>query len=436
MSIYRMEGAFDLPDGKAMFDALNDGRLIVSDGAQVLVETQVGSRHFSNLGTIQTGTPDLLRVSPGGTKVALGSYQNQRIFVFPVANVHALTSFEADNFDAEWVDEHLLAISAGSFPGSDGPVVTVLDTMKGTHRVLVQNIGSGSGGVTVDRSGNLYVGNGYDATTPQATGTIKAYGRSSWREALSQGRVMDFATEGTEVADLLSAAYLGFDRFRNLHVGGGDYSIPNGIHAAVARARAIAAALGGGPPVTGDAPPDVLQRLDPDPAHNTSWFTVSNRATGELYLKDFDNPKVYVFVRSRPAPQPRAAPPPETLQMTDCHFHLGDNEGAFPGARFVGHELRVDIELPDRGSPPRQRFVRLETAFMETLGVSRHRVLLNDTLLGVLSDDTHTHDEEQFEFPVPAGVPSGPSKLTLRCEELAGGFSDDFLVRRYGTRLG
>ena len=54
------------------------------------------------------------------------------------------------------------------------------------------------------------------------TGWIKAFEPADWMAPLTGGDPVDFEAEQTLIADLLSAASLGFDGEGDLYVGGGD----------------------------------------------------------------------------------------------------------------------------------------------------------------------------------------------------------------------
>jgi len=123
-----------------------------------------------------------------------------------------LTNVTADSFDANWISNDRIAIAAGLRRSGAPPVHReVLDINSGANTAVVQNIGQGSGGVAIDGTDNLYVG---DVTTGWATGTVKAFCATDWKGALAAGKPLDFAKEETIVADLLGLL-LGFDKYGN-----------------------------------------------------------------------------------------------------------------------------------------------------------------------------------------------------------------------------
>lgn len=296
---YRLAARFDLPPGAGPFDSLHDGRLITVVGDEVFVESAAGSRVFASAGTL----PDVdiasfgaafLRVSPGGSRIAVGNNGGADFATFQVGvfDVPALTGtwYTAAHFDAEWVDATNVALTAGDF-GSPA-FVTVLDTTSPdpnspSNPVVIANIGGASGGVAVDELGHLYTGNGFTFSGPSGTGAIKAFAEADWTAVLGGAPALDFENSGTLIVDVLSASPLGFDAEGNLYIGGGDFSKQGGFDfVALVRASAIDDALAGfGPADAND--PAIVRRLDPEPAEDFNFFSVNfNTGAGELYVRD------------------------------------------------------------------------------------------------------------------------------------------------------
>ncbi len=298
-SDYGLVGSFDLPGSYPLFDVLNDGRLVALTAAEVLVEDCIGARTFTSLGELQgADMPDswsaaFLRVSPDGTRLAVGngggaSFANFQVGVFSLAGL-AGDWFGVNHYDAEWIDDTHLAMSAGVW--GQPSVVTALDTTSNpgspANPTLIENVNGSSAGVTFDANGNLYTGNGYAGGGPSETGWIKAFSSDSWMPALSGGAAVDFEAGGVLVADLLSAGSLGFDTDGNLHVGGGDFlGGSEQDNAALVRGSVVVGALGGGGPAD---PNDLaeVRRFDPDVSSSGNFYDVNcNAVTGELYLRD------------------------------------------------------------------------------------------------------------------------------------------------------
>lgn len=314
-SRYQNIGSFSLPAGSVMFDALPDGRVITLSGLTVYKETAPASRDFVPAGNL-TGADfpsfgaAFLRVSPDGTRFAVGnnggsSFATFRVGVFAVSNLSG-SWFAAAHYDAAWVDDHRLAITAGDF-GSPA-YVTVLDTnspnpLAPDNRTIITGIGGSSGGVAFDAQGNLFTGNGFTGDGPSGTGAIKAFSSSSWESAYAGGAALTFETQGTLVADVLSASPLDFDAEGNLLVGGGDFSETSETdYVALVRAAAIASALAGqGAANTND--PSQVRKLDPDAANDFNFFfTASNTALARVYAKDFSEPTVHVYLDTTTVP--------------------------------------------------------------------------------------------------------------------------------------
>ena len=302
----------DRPNALLM-DTLPDGRLVVLAGTEVHVESDVASRSFDLLGELPDADLSdfgaaFCRVSPDGTHIAVGnsggaSFVNYEVGVF---NLKSLTGtwFTANHFDAEWIDNTHLVLTAGEF-GSPA-TVTVLDAaspdpMNPINPVIIENIGGASSGVAFDADGNLFTGNGFASTGPSTTGAVKGFPRAEWMQALGGGPIIDFEAAGALVVDVLSASPLAFDGRGNLLVGGGDFNIAEVDFAALVRASTVRAALMGAPPAdAGD--PAQLRRLDPDADNDFNFYAVNaNPVTNELYLLDaFASPNVYTYAVATP----------------------------------------------------------------------------------------------------------------------------------------
>ena len=307
---YFLTRTFDLPpsfngtgdfDDNVLFDALPDGRLLVLNGGQISVETGVGSGSFSGLGSIPGFQPSFgssfLSISPDGTRAVAGSNGEGFVTIFDTANPSSFTNFSVADFNGAWIDNTSLAIS--NFNGVD-----VLNTSTGAVTNIVSNIGGASAGITFDAAGNLYTGNGFDfAPGGSDTGSIKAFNASAWQPALAGGPAIDFENSGIEVADLLGAMSLGFDSFGNLFVGGSDFFGGSGDlgYAGLVDGDAVLARLldpSGTSIIDALSSTDVLRQFDSpqfaiDGQLPPSW--VFNDATGELYLRYFEQGEVFVY---------------------------------------------------------------------------------------------------------------------------------------------
>ncbi len=306
---------FTLPVGAAMFDVLPDGRIITLAGSNVYIETAPTSGTFSSTGTLSGADfpsfgAAFLRVSPDGTRFAVGnnggaSFSNYKIGVFNVGNL-AGTWFTAAHYDAAWIDNQRLAITAGDF-GSPA-FVTVLDTSSPNpsspdNRTIISGIGGASGGVAFDMSGNLFTGNGFAGDGPSGTGAIRAFSSSLWETAYANSTPLNFETQGLLIVDVLSASPLEFDGEGNLLAGGGDFSQSGETdYVAVVRASAIAASLAGQGAVNTSDPAKV-RKLDPDAGNDFNYFfTTANPALSRIYAKDAGETTVHVYLDTTNVP--------------------------------------------------------------------------------------------------------------------------------------
>lgn len=298
---YAQTGQFQLPVNASSFDVLNDGRIVTMVGADVYVESAVGTGTFSSLGTLPGGdvgsdsfATAFVRVSPDGARIAVGnnggpSFANPEVGVFTLSG---LTGgwFSAQHFDAAWIDDSRLAMTGGAFgqPSSVSAVdISTMPLPLGSAVTLVENIGGAPGGIVFDPAGNLLTSNGFDGAGPSGTGHIRAFAQSDWLAALAGGPAIDFESSGTLLADVLSGGSLGFDAEGNLHVGGGDFLGGADVDfAALIRESAIANALGGGGPAdVGD--PSQVRMLDPDAASDFNFYDLNfNPVSGELYVRE------------------------------------------------------------------------------------------------------------------------------------------------------
>lgn len=307
-SSYQQLGSFNVPVGASVFDALDDGRIIAAASGTIWVETGAASGSFTSLGTLPAADfpsfgAAFVRVSPDGTKIAIGnnggaSFGNYQIGVFSVPSLSG-TWFTANHYDAEWVDNRYLAVTAGDFVNPS--IVTVLDTQSPVpagpvNVTVIQNIGGASGGVAFDAAGNLYTGNGFTGAGPSGTGTIKAFSSASWNAAFLGGPPLNFEAGGILVVDVLSAWPLVTDGEDNLFVGGGDFGESGqSNYAALVRGTVIAAALLGGPPADSSDTGEVRQ-FDPDTSSAFNFYAVQvNRALRRAYVHDGSSTTVHVY---------------------------------------------------------------------------------------------------------------------------------------------
>lgn len=282
-----------------MGEALPDGRLLAVTGNSILMESGVGTGVFAAVATFdpaQSGgasDPAFVRLSPDGTRVAVGLGFGKPVAVVPLSALGTpgspatLTAggasryYNVPHYDGAWADNSHLGITSGNF-GSPG-IVSVLDVASPTttpvNPTVLSGIGGASAGIAFDSAGRLFTGNGFDlGPGGSSTGTIRAFERTAWDGAVA---ATPFETGGVLVADVLSANSLLFDRDGNLVVGGGDFDEFDVGYLAVLRAGALAGALAGLGPVDRNSA-DVL-RLTPSGDPFAFYGSAFNGLTGELY---------------------------------------------------------------------------------------------------------------------------------------------------------
>ena len=304
------------PEGTAAvidhFEAV--GRVLAATGRELYLQRNYGSggTAWDVVATVSGGTMDpcFVRISPDGTRIALGIGYGAPLLVFPTSmlsisappDLHngntaadGVTAFNVNYYDAAWVDNRYIVINGGEWPGPDyGSSVGVIDADNpvDTGTALIGNIPGASASIAVDRtSGALVTGIGYapyydsdpddpENETVNRTGEIKVWASGEW--STSPTAALDY--EGNNrilAANALSAAYLGFDKEGALHVGGGDAfgiggATENG-YAALIRSTVVDRVANGTPgaPVNEGSINEYLE-FAPDPCANDS-------ATGIIY---------------------------------------------------------------------------------------------------------------------------------------------------------
>jgi hypothetical protein len=196
--------------------------------------------------------------------------------------------FSVDHWEAAWFDEQYLALTVGV--ANEPSLVTLLDVSSDVadpfNPVVLNDIRGSSAGIAFDAQDGLYTGNGFDFYNPPGpsiTGTIRRFALSEWHDVLSGGTPADFEFDGQFVADLLSAASLGFDAEGNLFAGGGDlFGGGQFDFFALVGSVALADALAGSDPITLGDPTEVRQ-FDPDPSPYSFYSVCYNPALREIY---------------------------------------------------------------------------------------------------------------------------------------------------------
>ena len=276
------------------------GRILAATGKTIYLQKTYGPtrsdpEHWLKVATVSNNMdPSFIRISPDGTKIALGLGYGQPLLVFPTSLLDpdnppllidangnpapGVIVYNVNYYDADWVDNRYLVINGGQWPGPPyGSGVGVLDTSDPNDqgKALITNIPGASSGIAVDADGNLVVGIGYASGPPNRTGEIKVWNSSEW--STSPDSPLDYEANNRLVAqNVLSAAYLGFDEEGNLHVGGGDAfgtggAAENGYAALISKTviDRVADPAGPGEPVD-ESNPEEYREFAPDPCQNDS----------------------------------------------------------------------------------------------------------------------------------------------------------------------
>ncbi len=280
------------------------GRILAATGKELYLQRNYGSggSAWDVVATVAGGNmdPSFVRISPDGSTIALGIGFNAPLMVFPtsilsinnppVLDTHPqVTAYAVNYYDAAWADNRYLLVNGGQWPGPPyASGVGVLDTTNpaDTGTGLIDNIPGASAGIAVDRVNNrLITGIGYAPAgggNPNRTGEIKLWNAGEW--STTPSTALDYETNPKVLAqNVLSAAYLAFDKEGNVTVGGGDAFGTGGVgengYAAVIRKDpAVDRVAAGGAPVNdGDWSDTAEYRvLASDPCMNDS-------ATGIVY---------------------------------------------------------------------------------------------------------------------------------------------------------
>ena len=439
MRYYVVLRAFDLPNSSvrwAIDPQPTDGKILLINGSKLFREDTPWSHTFTEVGDLVTGAPGMLRISPSGSKAVAVALDGGGMWVFnPASGAITRTISQSGYFfyDAEWIDDNKVAATVGVT--GEGPVVRLYDLAASQEKNLVRNIGAASGGVTIDSVGRLYTGNGYSSDGGDETGLIKAYERAAWEAAWNTNSPIDFEAAGLPVVNLLSGAYLGFDRYDNLYVGGGDVfgSAPDSNYAAVVYRAALDAVFAGGGMTTEKQP------LDPDPQQNMAWSPNANRLTGELVLTAYESPKCYSCLLADDTLL--ASGEREVLFLTN--LHLGDTPDAFPGTAYVGMSIGLTVPLPALDTFDGDFFVRINAREVENWGGTiGHKVTFGGIELVRFADPANAAGpNDRYSARVPRAtyeaILAAGSTATLRVDVhlIRGGGSDDFILVTYGYRV-
>lgn len=283
-------------------DNLADGRMLAVTGNAVYLETAVGSRDFRPVASFDAGAsggvvdPAFVRISPDGSRIAVGLGFGKPVAVFDAAALGSIGSpatltpantryFAVPHYDAAWRNDNELAINYGSFGSPSGVSLLDVDSPVASpaNPTIIANIGGGSSSVAFDSMGRLYTANGFDnGPGGSDTGHIRAFDPSAW-----SGGAADFETGGTYIGDVLSGVSMTFDSHGNLLVGGGDFGAEfDAGYAGVISAQGLADAWLGSPIDRFDT--SDMRTLDPLGTGFGFFANAYNEVTGEWVIIDND----------------------------------------------------------------------------------------------------------------------------------------------------
>jgi hypothetical protein len=223
------------------------GRLIAATGTKVFLQDAVDSDSWTQVGSVNVAMDaSFIKVSPDGTKVALGMGYDKNLLVFPTSlltgggitdltgstNTTTFHQSVVKYYDAAWVDNNHLVINGGNWDEATDTAsnvgigcLDITDDLNEPVNIINTYPGSSSG-VTVDADKNLIFGNGYDYNNNATTGELVLLPHDVWwvNNALNTSNLPKSYSTARKFADnVLSAAHLGFDNEKNLHVGGGQF---------------------------------------------------------------------------------------------------------------------------------------------------------------------------------------------------------------------
>ena len=282
------------------FDFLPDGRLIAFSGFEVSTQSAQGSSIFDPLGTLPPeflggSDPAFVITGPAGLFFVLGTGAGGSQFpqepfngsLFVLGNNGGEAELIANipyHFDATFRKPLELFVNRGegTFQAS---AVERLSLITKEVQLVIDAIPGASGGVGVDQLGNLYTGIGFDNNLAR-TGEIRRFSRQDVDTAIDTGIPLDFDTDGTFIAQVLSATGLLFDLEGDLWIAGGDI-MGGGQQGFIAEID----------PNTGD----ILRRIDPsdgDPDSGPTVFysiAISDPISCKIAAADFFDPTRTVY---------------------------------------------------------------------------------------------------------------------------------------------
>lgn len=315
-------------------------KILAAADSSLFLQKNFGASSFIEVGHVVgfSMDPSFVKISPDGTRVALGTGLYKPLYIFPTGALSALNppdvghapgtlTYDLSYYDGAWRDSRYLFINAGTFEGGEaGSAVFAIDTEDPNPatqiRTVISSIPGASGGVTFDHQGNLITGNGYTYDADVAgTGQLKIWSAADVATTLAaEPQPLDYVDTGHVLAEhVLSAAWLGVDSSNNLYVGGGDAfggSADYG-YAGLVNASVITRVLAGGAPLDRENSAEFSQ-IAPDPCKNDD-------ATAVLFVPGIEMLSVSYNAQSQP---PDCAPMDVTGDGVPPHQQLYFPPGA------------------------------------------------------------------------------------------------------------
>ena len=270
-------------------DSFNDGRLIVYSSGTLYIEQAANVGLFDPIALNISGNASSMKLAPDQQRVALGTGDDVNICLLSTGICEV---FAKPNFQFEWIDNRYLLVTASPQIGTNYVnTLEILDTdsadaMNPNSQTLIDLHGV-QAGVTLDFDENLIV-----AIYSSGEGHLYAFDQAAWTAAWLSETILT-AGDGVFLGSALSGAYLGFDSWGDLLVGGGN---GNGDPVALVIKKEFIdeIKLGLSPPF--DAAINNFSQLEP-PIPCTVNFTQIHASISrqELYVTCYSNDQLRVY---------------------------------------------------------------------------------------------------------------------------------------------
>jgi hypothetical protein len=268
------------------------GRFLAATGRTIYLQKNFGADVWLPVATIgpdETLDPCFIKISPNGTKIALGVGFYKPLIVFDTSllsvsappnlrTASGVKIWDENMYDGAWRGDRYLFINAAAETGSQIYAIDTVGTT-GTRIPILADIPGASAGLALDAAGDLVTGIGY-AYGDAPTGELKIWPASMIDAALT-GTTLAYSSSGKVLIEgALSAANLGFDGSGNLFVAGGDAFGTSGHYgyAGLVSAAALQRVLSGGALADTESASDYV-KVQPDPCHNDDatnvWYAPS-----------------------------------------------------------------------------------------------------------------------------------------------------------------